>query len=180
MSTDLRIDLAEARVALAAAARRSGELFGSIADPSLAIRRSAWNLGEVGAHLAVALRGFTEAAAGDHHTLAPYLFGSGAMSERLARVTAGTLAVETERDPKALGRLIVERTEGFLAATARCWADDRIETPWYGEGVSLSVSAATALLVGEQLVHGYDVARTVSRPWPISLPEAHLALRAAT
>jgi hypothetical protein len=36
------------------------------------------------------------------------------------------------------------------------------------------------LLVGEQILHGYDVAKTVRRRWPISTADAALMLHAVT
>ena len=180
MSTDLRIDLGEARSALANAARRTAELLGSIDDPALAVHRSTWNVGEVGAHLAVALSGFTDAARGDYGAMAPFIPPTGLFADRLSAVTAGSVAAETERDPQVLGRLIVQRADGFVESTAALSDHERIATPWYGDGASLSVAAATAMLVGEQILHGYDVAVALGRSWPISVMEAHLILRGIT
>ena len=180
MSTDLRIDLGEARAALRQAARRTSELFESVADPAMAVRGSAWSVGEVGAHLAVALRGFTDAARGDYDTVAPHIPPTGVYAERLAAVTAATLTIEPERDPRALGRLIVERVEAFLTSTAGLSGAERIATPWYGDGASMSLATSTAMLVGEQLLHGYDVATSVGRAWPIGVAEGRLLTRAIT
>ncbi len=180
MTSDLSIDNNEARATLAEAARRTAALIRSIADPALPVRRSAWTVGEVGAHLAVGLQGFTEAARGETAAVATYIPPTGTFADRLSAVTAGTLAIEPERDSVALSGLIAARVEDFLATTAAVPGGQQIATPWYGDGVSLSLSTATAMLVGEQLVHGYDVAATVGRPWPISVPEAQLVIRAVT
>jgi hypothetical protein len=40
--------------------------------------------------------------------------------------------------------------------------------------------SATGLLVGEQILHGYDVARTLRRRWPINTADAALMLHAVT
>lgn len=142
--------------------------------------RLAWNVGEVGAHVAVTLRGYTEAANGDPGVIGPYISREGTFPERLAAVTAGTLIAEPERDPKAVGRLIGQRVEAFLAATEDRSGDERVSTPFYGDGASLSLATATAMLVAEQVIHGYDVATAVGRPWPIEMVDAHLMLRALT
>lgn len=180
MSTDLEINQSDAAAALVAAARRNADLLRSIADPDLPVRGSAWTVGEVGAHLSIALGGFTQAVAGDSTALATFIPAAGTFADRLSAVTAGTLDAEPERDPVVLSELIAARVEAFLALTATRSGQERIATPWYGEGASLSISAATALLTGEQLLHGYDVAATVGRPWPISVPDAHLVIRAST
>ncbi len=179
-STDLRIDLAEARAALERVTRRTADLFGSVTDPGRAVRRSMWTVGDVGAHLAVALVGFTEAAGGDFGTVAPHIPATGVFAERLSAVTAATLTIEPDRDPRHLSRLIVERVDGFLHATAGLSGAERIATPWYGDGASLSLATATAMLLGEQVMHGYDVAGTLGRPWPISVDDARLMTRAIT
>ncbi|MDQ2729513.1 MAG: hypothetical protein M3Y91_17000 [Actinomycetota bacterium] len=180
MTTDLLIDNREARAALTEAGRRTAALIRSVADPALAVRGSAWTVGEVGAHLAAGLRGFTDAAKGDNATVATFFPPAGSFADRLSAVTAGTLSAEPEREPVPLSGLIAARVEDFLASTAGLPGHQQIATPWYGDGASLSLSTATAMLVGEQLVHGYDVAATVGRPWPISVPEAHLVIRGIT
>jgi len=43
----------------------------------------------------------------------------------------------------------------------------------------LSLGVATCSLVAEQVIHGYDIARTVGRPWPISTADALLILPVA-
>lgn len=178
LSNDLTIDLAEARSKLASAGRRTTELFASISDPRLPVPPLAWDVGEVGAHVAVVLRGYSEAANGDHVPVESLIPAGATFAERLSAVNAGTLALEPARDPKALSELIGQRVEEFLAATAPRSGAERIATPFYGEGASLSLATSTAMLVGEQLVHGYDVAAAAGRPWPIAASDAKLVLRA--
>jgi len=178
--TDLHIDHAGARSSLQDAAGRTALLFGSIADAAVSVRRSTWSVADVGAHLAVALQIFTESVTDDYHTVGPHIPATGTFAERLSAVTAGTLTAEPERDPKALSQLICQRVEEFLVATADLSGETAVATPWYGDGVTLSVATATAMLVGEQLLHGFDVATTIRRPWTISVPDAHLILRGIT
>jgi uncharacterized protein (TIGR03083 family) len=180
MTTDLEIDQGEARAALIVAAERTAALLRTVSDPALPVRRSAWSAGEVGAHLVVALHAFTRAVQGDTTAITPYLPANGTFAERLAAVTAGTLAVEPERDPAALADLVTARVREFVTVTAAGSGQERIPTPWYGDGATLSLSTVTALLTAEQLVHGHDLAVTVGQPWPLSTAEAHLAIRAAT
>ncbi len=176
---DLTIDLDEARAVLAGAARRTAELLRSTPDAARPVRRSQWTVAEVGAHLSAGLWGFAEAVGGNPGVVDPYL-RTGTFAERLAAVTAGTLELEPTRDPRALAERIGERADRFLAESARRAGTDRVATPWYGEGASLSLAAATGLLAGEQLVHGWDVAMTLGRPWPISPAEAALIIRTIT
>lgn len=176
----LNIEEAEARMALLSAARRTAELVGSLPDADLPVDGLEWTVGEVGAHLAISLLSFVDAAQGRFNRVAPYIPDVENLSDRLSGFTAATLLAQPERDPKTLAHLIRERVETFLALTADRSADESLCTPWYGAGVSLDLATATCLLLGEQLVHGYDLAKTVGRHWPIEPADACLVLRAGT
>lgn len=178
MTNDLTIDLDEARSRLASVGRQTTELFASIGDSAPPVPGLAWNVGEVGAHIAVVLRGYTEAAKGDQSLVEALISAGATFPERLSAITAGTLAAEPGRDPKELSVLIRQRVETFLADTAGRAGDERVSTPFYGDGASLSLATATAMLVGEQVIHGYDVAAATDRPWTIEVDDANLMLRA--
>ncbi|HEV2069200.1 MAG TPA: maleylpyruvate isomerase N-terminal domain-containing protein [Acidimicrobiales bacterium] len=180
MLTPLGIDCEESRQALAAVTPRTGELLRSAGDGAAPVKGSNWTLGEVGAHMAVALVAFTLAVQGETDVLAPYIPRTDDFAERLRAVTSNTLALEPQREPGALGDLIERRAEDFLSATADRPGDQAVATPWYGERTHLSVATATAMLVGEQLMHGYDIARTIRAPWPISSEDARLVIRGLT
>ena len=180
MLTPLGIGHEESRQALAAVTLRTGELLRSAGDGAAPVKGSDWTLGEVGAHMAVALVAFTLAVRGETDVLAPYIPPTDNFAERLRAVTSNTLALEPQREPGALGNVIEQRAEEFLSATADCPGDQAVPTPWYGERAHLSVATATAMLVGEQLMHGYDIARTISAPWPIGGEESRLVIRALT
>jgi uncharacterized protein (TIGR03083 family) len=169
-------DLAQARAALEAVADRTAELLHSIPDGDLPVTGSDWTVGQVGAHLVLGLRGFTQAVAGSFDTVSPHIPDTEVFRDRLTAVTAGTLQVIPERNPSVLAKLLLEATRTFLAATAERSPDEAINTPWYGSRASLSMQAATQLLIGEQIIHGYDIAKTAGRRWPISTADALLAL----
>ncbi|MEO7196180.1 MAG: maleylpyruvate isomerase N-terminal domain-containing protein [Pseudonocardiaceae bacterium] len=172
----MRIDLERAQVTLEAAAGRTAELLDSIADGDLPVKKSEWKVGEVGAHLVVVLHAFTKAAAGSFDATSPYIPDTEVFRDRLTAVTAGTLELVPERHPGTLAQLMLDAARAFLAATAGRSPDEAIRTPWYGSRASLSLDAATCLLAGEQIIHGYDIAMTVGRPWPISAADAQLTL----
>lgn len=180
MLTPVGIDHEESRQALAAITPRTSELLRSAGDGAAPVKGSNWTLGEVGAHMAVALVAFTLAVRGETDVLAPYIPPTDNFGERLRAVTSNTLAMEPQREPGALGDLIERRAEEFLSATAECRGDQAVATPWYGDRAHLSVATATAMLVGEQLMHGYDIARTMRVPWPVGREEARLVIRALT
>jgi hypothetical protein len=173
-------DLAQARSALKTAAVRTAALLDSVPDGNLPVKGSEWTVGEVGAHLVVVLQGFTLAVEGSFAAVSPYIPDTAAFPDRLASVTAGSLELVPERHPGDLAQLVVEAVHNFLAVTAQRPPNEAVRTPWYGPHASLSLGAATCLLLGEQIVHGYDVARTLTRRWPISNADAALILHAVT
>lgn len=170
-------DHAAARTALARVAGRSQGLLAGLVDTQ-AMADAQWTVGDVGAHLVVALRGFTDAISGDGARWAGLAPPVGSFHDRLAAFNARTIAEEPPRDLAALGALVMQASEDFLAASADRSPDERIPAPWYGDDASLSVSEATCLLLAEQVVHGYDIARQVGAAWPMSRTDACLAFHA--
>ena len=163
-----------------AASRRTAELLRLSGEGRLPAKGSEWTIGEVGAHLAITLQGFTYAAQGRPEMVEPYIPPTERFPDRLAAVTANTLTIEPERDPAALADVLAEGVDGFLSATANRSGSQRVPTPWYGEGVTLNLTTATGMLLGEQLLHGYDIAKAIRRPWPIDPDDARLVLGAVT
>ncbi|MEX2618684.1 MAG: maleylpyruvate isomerase N-terminal domain-containing protein [Egibacteraceae bacterium] len=172
-------DHAAARAALARVAVRTQGLFAGLTETEV-MADTRWTVGDVGAHLLIALRGFTDAVSGDGERWAGLAPQVGSFHDRLAAFSARTIAEEPPRDLAALGAHVVQASEEFLAASAGCHPDERMPTPWYGDGASLSVSAATCLLLAEQVVHGYDIARQVGSLWPMRQDEACLVFHAVT
>jgi hypothetical protein len=168
------IELSQARTALANAAARSAGLVASIPDLSVPAAHSQWTVAEAAAHLAIGLRGFTDAIVGhtgSWHDLIPDAAG---FPERLSGLNQATISAEPPRAPGDAARAITDAADTYLRATASCSPSDRVATPWYGPGTSHSILSATCLLVGEQLLHGYDMARGIGRQWTITVEEAQV------
>jgi uncharacterized protein (TIGR03083 family) len=176
----VQVDHGNARAALAATSLRTTELLRSAGDGRTRAAGLQWTVGEVGAHMVVTLRAFTLAAAGRTDIVEPYIADTDHFPDRISGVTAGTLAIEPERDPAELAGLVAEATERFLSATADRSASEPVPTPWYGRGVTFSLATVTGVLLGEQLVHGHDIARTIGRPWRIADDDARLVVCAST
>ncbi|HEX6492745.1 MAG TPA: maleylpyruvate isomerase N-terminal domain-containing protein [Candidatus Dormibacteraeota bacterium] len=160
------------RAALSDAVGRTARLIASIDAPSRTAGCLTWSLAETAAHMVVGLRGYADSVRGTVDVWKGHIPDNGVFSERLAGMTASSLDAVPERDPATLARLLANAAEEYLAATAGLDADQRVATPWYGDGASLRLVEATSLLLGEQLVHGHDLATTLGRPWPISRAEA--------
>ena len=171
----------QARAALRAAAERTARLIEGLDDIDRPIPGSEWTVGEAATHLLVGLRGYTASARGE---IGPewrqHIPDTPRYPERVSAVTAATLRAEPRRDAATLARLLQESVDIFLAATEGQPADAGIAAPWYGDGATLALSDATCLLLGEQVVHGYDIARALRRPWPIEETDACLIFQAVT
>jgi uncharacterized protein (TIGR03083 family) len=181
MTDTALISIRTARVALASAADRSAALIRSVGDMDLRLPDSEWTVGDTAAHLIFALRGFTASAAendAEWLDVAERLPPTSATFERVAAVNRVLIAAEPERSPDAAAKAIINGVDAFLTVTATLAPSQVIRTPWYGEAESLAVADATALLLGEQVLHGYDIARAAGRKWPIAKSDAHLIAQA--
>jgi uncharacterized protein (TIGR03083 family) len=165
---ELRIELAPAAESLGRAGRRVVDLLRSIEDPGAPTRGLSWTLGELTAHLAAR----TELFAG-------YLAGTATPEGEISQIAANNerqireaadVPFETQIELiSASVAAFVERTKGRLASDPY---------PWYS-GVTLDVSTGTGIALAELLVHGYDAARSIDRPWPIAAEDARTIIRAS-
>ncbi|MDQ1364940.1 MAG: hypothetical protein QOE57_982 [Acidimicrobiaceae bacterium] len=166
------VELSDARDALSAAARRSADLIASIPDHDVRLDRSEWTVADVAAHLAIALRGFTDAVESQESQWLPFIPKTTRYPDRLGGLNRATISAEPRRTPHDAGQAITDAAAAFLEATSASKPTGTIPTPWYGDGVTHTTLSATCLLVGEQLLHGYDVARAVRHAWPITAGDA--------
>ena len=177
--TRVGTDLEAVRGALADAANRAAVLIASIDAPTRGTDRLTWNLAETAAHMVVGLRGYASSVRGTLDVWTGHIPATDVFAERLAGMTASSLDAVPEREPATLARLLGEAADDYLSVTAGLPDDHPVETPWYGEGATLRLDEATALLLGEQLIHGHDLATTLRRPWPITGAQAAMVLPAA-
>jgi hypothetical protein len=179
--TDTAVTTArDARSCLMAAAHRNAEMIAAL-DLDQPVTGSEWTVGETSAHLISALRGFTNAATGDErewHKLQDSLPNAHAQA-RVVALNRSLIASEPRCSPFLTARAITDGADAFLAATANLPTGQAVPTPWYGERESLTVAEATCLLLGEQVMHGYDIAKAVGRKYPIGKHDALLIFEAA-
>ncbi|MGH3563158.1 MAG: maleylpyruvate isomerase N-terminal domain-containing protein, partial [Mycobacterium sp.] len=156
------------RAALADAVGRSAELWRSVDEPGAPVPGLAWTAAETAAHVTGDLREYTEALNGR----------PGAVDipdEPPARlrtaVNARHLTAVPERDPHRLADLLEQTAVSYLAvAAARDTTDAAAITT--ADGLVLEPAFMTCLLLGEQLIHGLDIARAAHRPWAIGRDDA--------
>jgi uncharacterized protein (TIGR03083 family) len=162
------LDLPATRAALEAVGRRLVGLLAAVPDPQAPTRGLAWTLGETSLHLAGGPARYADFARGR------------ALPEPtidLGPVFAQRMAAQPERTPSVLARQLEANTRRYLAETAELPATHPV--PFFG-GVTIELAALSAILLGEFVVHGHDVARSIGQPWPIDPAHARLIVAALT
>lgn len=165
---ELHIELSPAVGAVRRAGREIAGLIRSIGDPARRVRGLEWTLGELSAHLASRTRLF-----------AAYLAGAAVPHGEIADIAAENALLLREEEGRPVGGLaddVEANVEAYVSATHGRLGSDPF--PWYS-GLTLDVATATGILLGELLVHGDDLARTLHRPWTIPDAEARTIVRAS-
>ena len=160
--------LEEASAALAVLVDRTTELVRSLDDVHVPIPRSDWTTRDTAVHLAIGAGLYAKLAAGMPSPL------QGRLSREVMSARSSQRIAETsEADPEKLARLIEEATQEFLETIAGRSGDQ--EVVWHG-GLRIDLAALAGLLLSEQVLHGYDIASAIGRPWPIDPAHANLVL----
>jgi uncharacterized protein (TIGR03083 family) len=164
---ELRIELGPAALAIERAGRRLADLLANLDEPDRDVRGLEWTLGELVAHMAARSGRF-----------AAYLSGAAVPEGDITSINEENRRDVHERRERPIGDLVEElrsNVSSFVATThGKLGADP---SPWYS-GVTLDVATASGLLLGELIVHGYDAAGTLGRPWPIAGNDARTVVRA--
>ena len=132
----------------------------SPSDAALEVPGLVWNVGETVAHvLTVVRRGFADRRRSSSAQETPAL-------------NAQVLAETPERDLPTLAALLRRDVHTALDVVYPKIADDRVFA--FHGGVTTTMTPALHVVLGEFLIHGFDVARAVGRPWPLGEEEALL------
>lgn len=163
--------LEQMETALADAAFRTAQLLRSGLDPAAQVPGLAWTAAETAAHLVADLREHT--AILTRHASGPAWMGPGSnernAAERGAAANRAQLDAFPERDLTVLAGLVEEAAAAFNTAIAAHPATVPVVT---ANGVPMSPATLVSVLLGEQLIHGLDLARSAGRPWPIARDDA--------
>jgi hypothetical protein len=153
---------------------RTARLWRSIDVPNAPTPRLDWTAAETAAHVVGDLRDYGRALTrhgNGYMTHAnPPMESPSALS---AKVNARHLEEIPERDMHRLADLLEEAALAYLAVAASADLSADIATP---NGLVIAPSTMTCLLLGEQVVHGLDVARSAGVRWSISAEDALLVI----
>jgi uncharacterized protein (TIGR03083 family) len=159
--------LTAGRSALEVVAKRTLDLLRSLPDTGVPIPDSRWTVREAAVHLASYGVLHAEMARGVSSPVRSIATAA------LAKENDERIADIPESDPEKLAELVSEGVGGFLEATAGRSGDQPVV---FSQQISLDLAALAGIVLGEQVLHGYDMARAVHRPWPIDPEHARLIL----
>ena len=164
--------------ALAAAVARSARLWRSVADSAAPVPGLTWTVGQTAAHVVGDMREYTDAltrhVSGDRAALS---IPDGSPARVRTAVNDRHLIDVAERDPRRLADMLEETAASYLAAASAVGRSDGVAL-LTADGLVLEPAVMTCLLLGEQLVHGLDIARAANLPWSIGPDDALLVIPA--
>jgi len=121
-----------------------------------------WTVGETAAHvLTVVRRGFADRR-------------RSAVVSETAALNALCLDETPERDPAALAAMLREDVHTALDVVFPKIDDERV-FPFHG-GVTATITPALHVVLGEFVIHGFDLSRAIGRPWPIAEDVARMVV----
>jgi uncharacterized protein (TIGR03083 family) len=159
-----------ATAALPAAAERTAQLMREITDPNAPVPGLRWTAAELAAHVVADLRTYTGVVAGRGPAVAPGTAPAGELG------TAENQRQLAEYPERSLDRLAAELTTAMAAFVAAANAAEPRTPVGSPIGVDLTPATVAAIVLGEQLIHGLDLARVAGRPWPIDAGDARLVI----
>jgi hypothetical protein len=167
-----------ARAALADAVARSTQLWRSIGQSTAPVPGLAWTAGQTAAHVVADMREYTEVLTrhvnGDH---AAINVPDGSPAWARTAVNDQHLIDVAERDLRRLADMLEETAARYLAVASAVETSEPAAI-LTADGLVLEPAVMTCLLLGEQLVHGLDIARGAHRSWSISRDDALLVIPA--
>jgi hypothetical protein len=164
---DPKVALAEARSALKTVTDRTTALVRSLHELHLSIPGSEWTVREAAVHLLTGAALFADIAAGMPSPV------TNLTREALAVENAQRIADIPEAEPETLAGLVSDAVKRFLDITSGRHGDEVVV--WHA-GLRISVAHLVCISLGEQVLHGHDMAAAAGSPWPIHPNHARLVL----
>jgi uncharacterized protein (TIGR03083 family) len=161
--------LTAARAALDEQAQRTTDLIRSLPGSAIPVPGSDWTIRELAVHLVLSASAYAEMATGSPSPLERL------DKESVASLNAAIFADIPETDPGKLAILVLDAVERFLDATDGRAGDQPVN--WHA-GFRHNVAGLACIVLGEHLVHGYEIATATGRPWPIDPKQARLVVHA--
>ena len=159
---DIKVDKDQIVEAIEAVMGRLCALLRSV--PSADSRAvGTWTVRDVAAHLASVVRLYVGIVRGEGSTYTDLA--------RIADFNAAGVASIRDLDCDVLAGQVESAVADFVTAVRTAPGDP--DVAWHA-GIVLPVSTVAATLLGEALIHGYDLAQASGRPWLIPPAQARL------
>jgi Mycothiol maleylpyruvate isomerase N-terminal domain/SCP-2 sterol transfer family len=160
--------------ALRDAVARSADLWRRIDKPDAPAPGLTWTAAETAAHVVGDLRDYTQALTRHANGYMTHANRPTESPSRLsAKVNARHLEEVPERNLHRLTDMLESSADAYLNAAETADPSVEIATP---NGLVIDPSTMSALLLGEQLIHGLDISRTANIPWTVSVADAFLVI----
>lgn len=160
----VRVDKDQLVAAVEAVTDQFCAVLGSVSDPD-ARAVGTWSVRDVGAHLVSGIPHYTKIVRGEGSTYTRL--------DGIAECNAVGVSAIADRDCGALAGRIASAITDFVVAVQTIPGDP--EVAWHA-GILVPVSSVTAMILGEMLIHGYDIAQASRRRWLIAPEHAGLVL----
>ena len=171
------VDLASATVCLEHLGDRFAALVESIERPDVLAHRLEWTVAETAVHVMNGFDYYTATLEGEdfvHTARAP----GEPFTHYFARENKLQIDAEPERDPAKIAvRLRASLRE--LVDAARAAGPDGV-TVFAAAGYSEDFTTSVCVIIGELVVHGFDIARATGAEWKVDPASAVLAVYATT
>jgi uncharacterized protein (TIGR03083 family) len=158
--------LHDARTAVEVLSAALTDLLRDLPTADTPIEGSQWSIRDAAAHLTNITMVYTEMATGAASPIAQFPSG-------VSRHNAQRLADNADMAPAALAKSLIVATEQFAEATTSRAPSTSIR---FHGGMTLNLSQLAAALLGEYVLHGYDIALAAGAAWPIDPAHAALVL----
>lgn len=156
--------------ALRGAMGRTAELLRGVDCGAAPVPGLTWTAAETAAHMVGDLRDYAQALTRHSNGYMTHANRPQESPSRMsAVVNARHLTEVPERNMGRLADMIEEATIAYLAAAHHADPTADIPTP---NGLVIRPPTMTALLFGEQIIHGLDIARAVNARWEITPRDA--------